>query len=305
MTDPILVSMIVILGKSGQLGRALQALLSGSAAALGHDEVNITDAAALNAALTRLQPEAVVNAAAYTAVDKAERDADAAFAVNARAPLYAAEYCAHEGIPLVHFSTDYVFSGEGSRPWTEEDPPAPLSLYGRSKLDGENAIRRRGGKHLIFRTSWLYDANGRNFLNTMLALGRTREEVKVVADQHGAPTYAPQLAQAAMAGLTAAMAQKEFPSGVYHLCHGGETTWHGFAEAIFAAAGRREALNVRKVTAIPSEAYPTPARRPHNSRLDCSKARKTLGILLPAWQEGLAACMEQKYGSAGHAAAGS
>lgn len=285
---------IVILGAGGQVGRALAALLGGRGAPLSRAEADLSRPGELSPLLERLHPAAVINAGAYTQVDRAEEDEETARRVNGEAPGMLARWCAARSIPFVHYGTDYVFPGTGDRPWTEEDPPAPLGAYGRGKLEGERQVAAAGGQWLVLRTSWVYDATGRNFLTTMLRLGREREELRVVADQHGAPTYAPQLADATLRALERALALPRFPSGVYHLCHGGETTWHGFAEAIFAGArARGMTLRVRTVEAIPSSAYPTPARRPLNSRLDTGKARETLGVTLPGWEAGLSACLDQ------------
>ncbi len=275
----------------------------------------------LRAKLEDYAPAAILNASAYTAVDKAESEPALAYAVNAESVGILAEYCKARDIPLLHYSTDYVFNGSGNALWKEEDATAPLNIYGQSKREGEQRILASGCKHLILRTSWVYDAEGANFLNTMLRLGRERETLSIVADQHGAPTFAPHLAEASLRALfhltpslRVPAKQSSYPLagawiasasprndawGIYHLCHGGETTWHGFAEAIFAAArAHGEVLKVREVMPIPSEAYPTPAQRPKNSRLDCAKAKTTFGLSLPAWQEGLKACMATRYESA-------
>jgi dTDP-4-dehydrorhamnose reductase len=194
----------------------------------------------------------------------------------------------------VHYSTDYVFPGTGTRAWSEDDETAPLNVYGESKLAGEQGIAAAGGRYMVFRTSWVYDAVGKNFLRTMLRLGADRETLRVVADQHGAPTYAPQLAQGTLEALNCAESEEQFPSGIYHLCNGGETTWHDFAQSIFdAARSRGWNLKVQNVEAVASSAYPTPARRPMNSRLNNSKAQRVLGVQLPHWQDGLNACLDQ------------
>lgn len=293
-------SRILVLGASGQVGGALARLLGPDAVAHDRESLDIADSGALCDAFEQAEPDAVINAAAYTRVDEAEDEEgmEEAFAVNAKAVIDLAWLCRERGVPLVHFSTDYVFNGQGGRPWTESDPADPPNAYGMSKLAGENGIAAIGGKHLIFRTSWVYDAAGRNFFSTMLWLGCEREEISVVSDQHGAPTYAPHLAEAALAGLKRAMAQPEFPSGIYHLCHGGETSWHGFAEKIFSLARPRDsALIVRRILPIATADYPTPAWRPANSRLDCAKARDVLNVSLPHWEEGLQACITEKYGN--------
>lgn len=289
---------IAVLGANGQAGRAWVSQLGGRAIALTRNEVNLAEPESLAAALDALQPDAVVNASAYTAVDKAESDAALATTINAESPGVIARWCAAQGIPLIHYSTDYVFDGTGEKPWQETDTPAPLGVYGASKLAGEQAVAEAGGKYLIFRASWLYDAVGKNFLNTMLRLGAEREELRVVADQIGAPTYVPDLTAISLQALEKAVAMEAFPSGLYHLAHTGSISWHGFAEAIFAAAREHgEELAVQQVEAIPSSDYPTPATRPLNSRLNCSKFHTVFGLVLPKWEQGLARAMEVKYGA--------
>jgi len=238
----------------------------------------------LPALLDRLQPSAVVNAAAYTAVDRAEQEPEAAFRANAQAPAVIAQWCATHGVPMVHYSTDYVFDGLGTTPYVEDHPMAPLGVYGSSKLEGEQAVRAAGGRHLIFRTAWVHAAHGGNFLRTMLRLGGEREEVRVVADQIGTPTPA-----ALIADITAhALAQPGRLSGTWHLTAKGQTSWHGFAEAIFAEAVSARLLDrVPYVEAISSEDFFVGARRPAYSVLDCSRLEKDLGVDLPDWREGM------------------
>lgn len=238
----------------------------------------------LPALLDRVQPSVVVNAAAYTAVDRAEQDIDAAFAANAQAPGVIARWCQAQGVPFVHYSTDYVFDGEGSAPYREDEPTAPLGVYGTSKRDGEDAVRAAGGRHLIFRTAWVYAEHGANFLRTMLRLGAERDHLRVVADQIGTPTPA-----ALIADVTAlALQHPAALSGTWHLTASGQTSWHGFAEAIFAEALATGVLHrVPVVEAIPGAEYPTPARRPAWSVLDNSALQQALGIVLPPWQDGL------------------
>ncbi|MBK0011826.1 dTDP-4-dehydrorhamnose reductase [Stenotrophomonas sp. S41] len=238
----------------------------------------------LPALLDRLQPSVVVNAAAYTAVDRAEQDVEAAFAANAQAPGVIARWCAAHGVPFVHYSTDYVFDGQGSAPYREDDATAPLGVYGTSKRDGEEAVRAAGGRHLIFRTAWVYASHGANFLRTMLRVGAERDQLRVVADQIGTPTSAALIADATAQAL-------EHPgqlSGTWHLTASGQTSWHGFAEAIFAEALATGVLaKVPAVEAIPSSEYPTPAKRPAWSVLDNRRLQQDFGIVLPAWQDGL------------------
>ena len=238
----------------------------------------------LTALLDRLQPSIVVNAAAYTAVDRAEQDADAAFAANALAPGVIARWCALQGVPFVHYSTDYVFDGHGTLPYREDEPTAPLGVYGTSKRDGELAVRAAGGRHLIFRTAWVYASHGANFLRTMLRVGAERDTLRVVVDQVGTPTPA-----ALIADVTALALQ--YPgqlSGTWHLTATGQTSWHGFAEAIFAEALAKGLLDHAPVVeAIPASDYPTPARRPAWSVLDNRRIQHDFGIVLPSWQDGL------------------
>jgi dTDP-4-dehydrorhamnose reductase len=289
---------IVVVGASGQVGRALVSLLGARGIGLSRPTADLEHPeellVSLEEHLAYHKVQAVINAAAYTQVDKAEEERDAAMRINGEAPALLARWCAAREIPFIHYSTDYVFPGTGSRPWMEDDDTAPLNVYGQSKLAGEQGIAAAGGQYLIFRTSWVYDAVGKNFLKTMLRLGRDRDKLSVVADQHGAPTYAPQLAQATLAALGHAQSEEQFPGGIYHLCNGGETTWHGFAQSIFdAARSRGWNLKVQSIEAVPSSAYPTPAKRPMNSRLSNDKAQHVLGVKLPHWQDGLDACLNQ------------
>ncbi len=259
-----------------------------------HAEFDLAQPETLVAQLNAIEPAVIINAAAYTAVDQAESDAETAFTVNAVSPGLIAEWCAARDVPFVHFSTDYVFAGDGSRPWQEYDAVAPLNVYGASKLRGEQLIEKHGGRWLIFRTSWVYDAQGKNFFTTMMRLGRERETLRVVNDQYGAPTYAPHLAEASLSALENALRQPNFPSGIYHLAQRGETTWHEFAQTIFEMARAQGVqLAVNNVEAVATKDYPTPARRPANSRLASAKAQNILNVSLPSWQEGLRACLKQ------------
>ncbi len=289
-----MIAPILLLGANGQLGKALQSILGARAEPLTREQADLSQPQLLRKQLNAYQPSAVINAAAYTATDKAETERALAFAVNAESPGILAAFCAGRGIPFIHYSTDYVFDGSGNAPRTESEPTAPLNAYGESKRAGEEAVSAAGGQYLIFRTSWVFDAVSHNFVNTMLKLMREREELKVVADQHGAPTYAPHLAEASLIAL-----EKLNPglSGIYHLCNAGETTWHGFASAIRdEAEARGMPLTVRRILPVPSSEYPTPAKRPHNSRLDCSKALANFGIQLPDWRQALRDCLERKVG---------
>lgn len=232
----------------------------------------------------RVAPAIVVNAAAYTAVDKAEDDVDAAFRTNAEAPGVLARACALRDIPFVHYSTDYVFDGQGSRPYREDDPTAPLGVYGASKLAGEDAVRSVGGRHLILRTAWVYGRHGHNFMKTMLRLGADRDELRVVADQVGTPTPAALIADV----TTELLGLRDAPSGTFHLTPRGETSWHGFAEAILEEALARGLIpRAPKVIPIATSDYPTRARRPGYSRLDIGRLEQVLGRALPEWRTGL------------------
>jgi len=291
---------VAVFGANGQVGSAMLDLLGDAAVPITRTEADLSRPHTLAAVLDAIQPDAVINAAAYTAVDKAEEERELATCINAESPAAMAHWCAEHDVPFLHFSTDYVFNGTGETPWRENDPKAPLSHYGASKLAGEEGVQTAGGKHLIIRCSWLYDAAGKNFFNTMLRLAEERDALRIVADQWGAPTYAPQLAECSLNVLRKAAEMPDFPSGVYHLAHTGFTTWHGFAEAIFAAARENGAeLCVKTVEPIPSSAYPTPAERPHNSRLNCSKIHTVFGAVLPKWEQGLAQAIGVKY-RAGH-----
>lgn len=280
---------VLILGAGGQLGAELTRRLMAdgqawSVTALGRAELDLADGQAVRAAVQSHSPQILVNAAAYTAVDRAELEPKLAFAANATAPEILAKEMARLHGWLLHYSTDYVFDGSGTKPWRESDATGPLNVYGRSKLAGEQAIAAVGGQHLIFRTSWVYAAAGRNFLHTMLRLGRERERLSIVADQIGAPTSAEALSAATAEVMTRLRDGFAPASGVYHMSCAGETSWFGFAEAIFAAfAGRQPTL-----TPIPTSEYPTPARRPLNSRLDGSLLAEKLHLQLPHWRDAFA-----------------
>lgn len=284
---------IVVTGCNGQVGSEL--IRQGLAA--GHDMVgldsamlDITDGMAVEHGLALHAPDAVVNAAAYTAVDKAEDDVAAAFAVNHDGPANLAAGCAGLNIPLVHYSTDYVFDGSKAGAYIEDDAVAPLGVYGESKLAGETAVRQGCPKHLIFRTSWVFSAHGNNFVKTMLRLGTERDELGIVADQHGKPTAAAEIARVTLEVL----ARDGGHWGVYHLAQPAATSWHGFAGAVFAEA-RAEgfALQVKNVKAITTADYPTPAKRPANSELDCGKIEKTFGVVIRPWRESLAEVIKE------------
>lgn len=290
---------ILLLGSNGQVGWELQRSLAplGEVVVLQREAAvhpqglcgNLEDPEALVHSVRSVRPAVIVNAAAYTAVDKAETDADRAKAVNATAPGLLAREAASLGAWLVHYSTDYVFDGSGDQPWREDDATAPLSVYGRTKLEGEQAIRHSGCQHLILRTSWVYAARGGNFAKTMLRLAAEREELKVIADQVGAPTGADLLADVTALVLHRLQMRPEL-GGTYHCTAAGQTSWHGYAcHVIEWARAHGQALRVapEAVRAIPSAGYPTPAQRPLNSRLDTFKLRHAFGLHLPPWQHGV------------------
>jgi dTDP-4-dehydrorhamnose reductase len=284
---------LLVCGHDGQLAQALQRRLAGQdCIALGHAALDLRDPAAIRRTLRELRPRAVINAAAYTAVDLAEREADAAFALNATAPGVLAEEAAALGAPLIHFSTDYVFDGRKPGAYQEQDAPNPLGVYGRSKLAGERAVAAVGGPHLILRTSWVYSGHGRNFLLTLQRLLHERDEVKVVDDQIGAPTWAGDLADATARLLERWQQGEAGAWGLYHLTAAGETSWFGFAQAI-AERLRSTGERCARLLPIPSSEYPTPASRPLNSRLDSSRLHRHWGIALPDWRDGLDACLAQ------------
>ncbi|ATS53021.1 dTDP-4-dehydrorhamnose reductase [Xanthomonas citri pv. fuscans CFBP 6996] len=291
----------LVIGACGQVGTELLRVLaplgtvvaasrSGQLAdGLSCERIDLNELASLDLALNRVRPALVVNAAAYTSVDRAEQERDAAFRANAEAPGVIAQWCARADVPLVHYSTDYVFDGQGTRPYLPDDATAPLGVYGQSKLAGERAVQAAGGRHLIFRTAWVYAAHGHNFLRTMLRVGAERDVLRVVADQIGTPTPA-----ALIADITAhALRQPGEPSGLWHLTAAGQTTWHGFAEAIFAQARARGLLaRTPRVEAIGTADYPTPAKRPAYSRLDTHSLQDTFGVRLPDWQDGLSQVLD-------------
>ncbi len=286
---------ILLLGADGQLGWELRrALLPlGSVLAMNRSLTDLGDLPALRATLERVQPDILVNAAAYTAVDKAESEPGLAQCINAEAPKLLAEYAAARGAWLLHYSTDYVFDGSKPAPYTELDAPKPRSVYGRSKLAGEQAIAQSGCRHFIFRTSWVYAARGANFAKTMLRLAQERDHLRVVADQFGAPTSAELIADVTALALHRVQTDASFATamgtrpGLYHLTAGGSTSWHGYAQFVLrqaAAHGVALRCAAEAVEPIATADYPLPAPRPANSRLDCGRLQATLGLALPQWQ---------------------
>jgi len=281
---------ILVTGGRGQLGRSVVACGArrGQAIVAVDHEVDVSDRAQVAAALAAHAPDAVINAAAYTAVDKAEAERERAFAVNAEGAANVARACADRGIPLVHVSTDYVFDGTAMRPYREDDPIAPLGVYGASKAAGERAVLDSGGT--VVRTSWLFATGGPSFVHTILRLATERPVLRVVADQHGCPTWAVDLADALLAVLELRVA-----AGVYHACGDGATTWHAFATAIVDEARRHRRLACERIDAITTLEYQTPARRPAYSVLDTTRLRDA-GIALPSWRAGLARVVADELG---------
>jgi dTDP-4-dehydrorhamnose reductase len=289
---------ILLTGANGQVGWELRRTLSslGEVVALDSRAMNLAEPDAVRQKLREIAPAIIVNPAAYTAVDKAEGEVELARAVNARAPGVLAEEAARLDALLVHYSTDYVFNGSGTTPWREDDACGPLNVYGATKLEGERAIQASGCRHLIFRTSWVYGARGSNFLLTMRRLMRERPELKIVADQIGAPTWCRDLAEATAQVLSqivspASRFEDTAPWGVYHMSNAGETSWHGFAEAIQALDEFDETCAPAHLLPIPSSDYPTPAQRPLNSRLNNDKLEQVFGLRLQNWRDALALCV--------------
>jgi len=288
---------ILLLGKNGQVGQALEralAPLAGPGELLALDRSNGGDLAQLDtlaATVRQLRPQVIVNAAAYTAVDKAESEPDQARLINALAPKVLAKEAQALGAWLVHYSTDYVFDGSGTRPWVETDAPAPLNVYGQSKLEGERQIQAHCTRHLILRTSWVYAAHGSNFAKTMLKLAQERERLTVIDDQWGAPTGAELLTAVTAAALRKIeLAGNEALTGLYHLAASGETTWYAYASHVISQAkALRPDLpwTVQEIAPVPSSAFVTAALRPHNSRLNTAKLQAAFGINLPDWRQGV------------------
>lgn len=272
--------MILVFGQTGQVARELARVLP-DARFLSRAEADLSDPQGCAGAIHSCRPRVVINAAAYTAVDRAEDEEPLASTINGASPAAMARACAEIGAPLVHISTDYVFDGSGDRPWSPEDPTNPINAYGRSKLAGETGIRAAGGPHAILRTSWVFSAHGNNFVKTMLRLGAERDRLTVVADQLGGPTSAAAIARACLT-VAEALCQHPEKAGTYHLSGGPDVSWADFARAIFARAGL-----TTEVVDIPSSAYPTPAARPLNSRLDNTALTQAFNLGRPDWQADL------------------
>lgn len=276
--------MILVFGKTGQVATELQR--QGDVTALGRDQADLSDPQACAAVITDLKPSVVINAAAYTAVDRAETEETLAQTINATSPGTMAAACAQLDVPLVHVSTDYVFDGTGQRPWRETDPVSPQNAYGRTKLAGEQAIRDTGARHIILRTAWVFSAHGANFVKTMLRLSDSRDALTVVDDQIGGPTPAAGIAETLL--ILAKAMQAGADGGTYHYAGVPHTSWAGFAREIFQQAGRDVS-----VTGIPSSEYPTPASRPLNSRLECARLAADFGVSAPIWSEGLSQVLKE------------
>ena len=290
---------ILLLGKNGQVGWELQRSLAplGEVTALDRYSTDfcgdLGNLAGLRETVQRLRPQVIVNAAAHTAVDKAESEPELARLINATAPGVLAQEAHQLGAWLVHYSTDYVFDGSGSQPWVETDTPAPLSVYGHTKLEGEQLIAQHCPKHLIFRTSWVYAARGGNFAKTMLRLARERERLTVIDDQWGAPTGAELIADVTAHAVRQVLQRPAGPhgeAGIYHLAASGHASWNSYAKHVLAQAAQAQPaieLVAKEVAPVPTSAFPTPANRPHNSRLNTAKLQSTFGLRLPPWQQGV------------------
>ncbi|PJK35350.1 dTDP-4-dehydrorhamnose reductase [Pseudomonas sp. S10E 269] len=287
---------ILITGQHGQVSRELQQRLPslGELIVLGREQLDLANPDQIRQQVRTHRPDLIINAAAHTAVDQAESEPELAFAINAIAPGILAEEAKTLGIPLIHYSTDYVFDGSKPAPYTEADTPNPLGVYGQSKLAGEQAITAVGGDYLILRTSWVYSSHGKNFLLTMQRLLQEKPHLRIVADQIGAPTWAGSIANSTRALIERWQAGEPGPWGVYHLTARGETSWFGFAEAIGEYL-RKQGKACAELEPIPSSAYPTPAKRPLNSRLDCSRLQQQWHVSQPAWQDALRECLAQQH----------
>ena len=284
---------MLVTGRDGQLVRALRAKAGGDLEliALGRPQLDLSRPDTLDAVVRDARPDVIVNAAAYTMVDKAEEEEALAATINGEAAGALAQAAADLGVPILQISTDYVFDGTKATPYVESDPVAPVNAYGRSKLAGERAVAAANPRHAILRTSWVYDAQGKNFLKTMLRLAETRDELGVVADQIGAPSYAPDIADAVIATARNLVADGDARrAGVFHMTGGGQTSWAGFAQEIFRLSAQAGGPSAR-VRDIATSDYPTPAKRPANSRLNCDRLAATHGARMPDWRDALARCI--------------
>ena len=298
---------ILLTGVMGQVGGDLLPLLQpfGSVIAADLPDFDFLNPQAIRRFVTDCSPHWIVNPAAYTAVDKSESEPDLAFAINAEAPRVLGEIAAELGIPVIHFSTDYVYNGSGTKAWVETDQTGPLGVYGSSKLAGDLALAASGAAHLIFRTSWVYGRRGKNFLLTILRLAQEKQELRIVDDQYGAPTWSRDLARLVAHVMgdisrrgketgSSAVQTVRANQGVYHAVNSGETTWYGFArEFVGIAAAMRPDVQFARLVPVSSSEYPTPTRRPANSRLDCTRLQQVFGVTMPPWQQSAAAVMAE------------
>jgi dTDP-4-dehydrorhamnose reductase len=290
--------MFAIIGSNGQLGWEL--VRQGEARglkilALDYPEIDIGDPTSVDSRIETKEIGLIVNAAAYTAVDRAESEPEVAFAVNRDGPANIADWCCKREIPLIHVSTDYVFDGTKPGAYIEEDPVSPLGVYGESKAAGEAEVRKRLPEHVILRTAWLCGVHGRNFVKTILKLGHEKDTLRVVSDQYGCPTIAADLAEAILEVVRQAENNQSVKWGTYHYCGAGKTTWYGFAKAIFEIAGQYEKFAVKNVVPISTAEYPTTVKRPANSVMDCAKIERHFGIRPRPWRESLAEMIERLY----------
>jgi dTDP-4-dehydrorhamnose reductase len=283
---------ILVTGALGQLGKAFALCLNTEAIFLTRAELDLANLDSITSILDCYQFDVLINTAAYTLVDLAESQEELTQTINAKAVEVLALYCKKHDKIFIHYSTDYVFDGTKKSPWHEEDNTNAISVYGKSKLEGEKNIVKHSGKYIIFRTSWVYDDQGKNFLNTMLQLANKGNALSIVSDQHGAPTYAYDLAEASIKALKQAVTFPIFPSGIYHLVNSGSTSWYEFAKEIFILSHSSMQNNLIAVT---SESYPSFAKRPLNSRLSCKKIKDIFNITMPSWQDGLKRCLDKRF----------
>ncbi len=288
---------IVVTGASGQVGRELLRAGEGNVVGLTRADLDITDREVVRHAVETHAPDVIINAAAYTAVDRAESEPDLAFAVNRDGPVHLTDACAELSIPLVHLSTDYVFDGTKGAPYTESDPANPLGVYGQSKWEGEEAVRARLDRHVIFRTSWVFSAHRHNFVKTILRLSSERDTLRVVADQHGNPTAAADIARAALHIAERIATDPDAPSGTFHFAGTPVTTWHGLAESVVEEARQHGPIRTERIEPIPTSAYPTPARRPPDARLHTARLADLWGMAPPPWQPALRDAVAELMGS--------
>jgi len=289
---------LLVTGSKGQVGRELQnrgANRGITVIGVDIEDIDIADKQAVEKLVTDVRADLVVNAAAYTAVDAAEENAELAFKVNRDGPANLAIACRTGKMPLIHISTDYVYGGDDEGAYLEDDPVAPLGVYAQSKAEGDKMVSSIIGEHIILRTAWVYGVHGHNFVKTMLRLGKEREQLSVVDDQTGCPTNAADLADAILDIAQQVPQRSDLPWGIYHYCGGGQTTWYGFAREIFKLAEQYESFTVKSVEPVPTSAYPTPARRPANSVLDCTKITQAFDIVPRPWEESLRDMLKRLY----------